>query len=129
MVRFQKVEKNLDLKNCFDMNKIYNKYILYLALGLIVFLILFINQSRYNRLQNKYNRLKIESIEQIDSLTYINREHMKKISEFELEINELENTVDSLEQVKNKIIIKKDQVIVSSTISEGVQQLKDNLER
>ena len=111
------------------MNKIYSKYILYLALGLIVFLILFINQSRYNRLQNKYNKLKIESIEQIDSLTYINREHMKKISEFELEINELENTVDSLEQVKNKIIIKKDQVIVSSTISEGVQQLKDNLER
>lgn len=111
------------------MKEIYIKYILYFILGLIIFLIIFIGKSKYNRLQNKYNELKIQSTEQIDSLVYINREHMKRISEYESEVSRLENDIDSLENVKNKVIIKKDQVIVSSNVSDGVQQLKDNLKR
>ena len=37
--------------------------------------------------------------------------------------------IDSLEQVKSKIIYTKDEIIVSESISSGVNQLKENLQK
>ena len=73
-------------------------------------------------------QLKKESLEQIDSLTYINRQHLEQIKTYELKISELNSEIDSLEKIKNKIIIKKDEVVVSNDASSAANLLKKNLE-
>ena len=84
---------------------------------------------KYNRLNKEYNKLKIESLEQVDSLVYVNRELEKQISNYKTEVIQLEDAIDSLQRVKNRILIKKDQVIVSKSASEGIALLQENLSK
>lgn len=102
---------------------------LYLIMSGILLIILVVSNFRYNRLNKELNKLKIESIEKIDSLTYINRELEKQVSDYKSEVIQLEDAIDSLQKVKNKIIVKKDQVLVSNSISEGITLLQENLSR
>ena len=73
--------------------------------------------------------MKIQNLEQVDSLTYINNQYLKRIQEWESEVENLKESVDSLQKVKNQIIVKKDAVIVSESTSAAVEQLKQNLSK
>lgn len=73
--------------------------------------------------------MKIQNLEQVDSLTIINNNHLKRIKEYEYEISKLNSEVDSLYQVKNKVIIKKEKVLVSTGVSDAANKLKKNLDK
>lgn len=105
------------------------KYIIFgvvsaLFLGWILF-----SEIRCNKLRKELNAEKIKNLEYIDSLVYINREHQKNIEKYESEIIDLESAIDSLQKVKQKVIIKKEEVIVSKDASSASQLLKDNLKK
>ena len=103
------------------------KYIIFgvvaaLFLGWILFA-----EIRCNKLRKELNAEKIKNLEYVDSLTYINKEHQKNIEKYESEIIDLESAIDSLQKVKQKVIIKKEEVIVSKDASSASKLLKDNL--
>lgn len=106
-----------------------DKKILYVIISGILLVMLVIGNFRYNRLSKQLNQVKIENIERVDSLTYINKELEKQVSTYKIEISDLENTIDSLQKVKNKILVKKDGVIVSKSVSEGIVRLQNNLSK
>jgi len=106
-----------------------DKTILFLIISGILLLILIISNFRYNRLSKEFNEFKKEYTEQVDSLTWVNHELEKQVNEYKENVIHLEDAIDSLEQVKNKIIIQKDGVIVSKSVSDGVELLKKNLEK
>lgn len=106
-----------------------DKSILFLIISGILLIILVINSFRYNRLSKEFNEFKKEYTEQVDSLTWVNHELEKQINEYKENVIYLEDAIDSLEHIKNKIIIQKDNVIVSKSVSDGVELLKKNLER
>lgn len=104
-----------------------NKEILYIVLGVLLVIWLGISQIKCNRLRNQLNEERIKNLEQVDSLYYINKQHLNAIKTYEFEVSELKSEIDSLQQLKNKIIVKKDGVIVSNNVSSAVNQLKQNL--
>lgn len=106
-----------------------DKSILFLIISGILLIILVINSFRYNRLSKEFNEFKKEYTEQVDSLTWVNHELEKQVNEYKENVIHLEDAIDSLEHIKNKIIIQKDDVIVSKSVSDGVELLKKNLER
>lgn len=106
-----------------------DKSILFLIISGILLIILVINSFRYNRLSKEFNEFKKEYTEQVDSLTWVNHELEEQINEYKENVIHLETAIDSLEHIKNKIIIQKDDVIVSKSVSDGVELLKKNLER
>lgn len=106
-----------------------DKSILFLIISGILLIILVINSFRYNHLSKEFNEFKKEYTEQVDSLTWVNHELEKQINEYKENVIHLETAIDSLEHIKNKIIIQKDDVIVSKSVSDGVELLKKNLER
>lgn len=107
--------------------KLTIKQICCIAVILACFIGIFITNIQNNKLRNELNKERINNLEQIDSLTYINQQHLKTIQLYENEVLVLKSEVDSLNKIKNKIIIKKDEVIVSDNISSAVEQLKLNL--
>ena len=104
-----------------------DRKILYLVISGVLLLLLIIGSFRYNRVVKELNKLKIETIEKIDSLVYANQEHEKQINIYKLEVETLEQEIDSLQKIKNKVLIQKDKVVVSKSASDGVEQLKKNL--
>lgn len=88
-----------------------------------------ISTAQYNRLNKEFTDFKIQTLEQVDSLTILNEQHLKTISLLEEEIQTLDAKADSLEQVKSRIIIKTKDVIISKDISESAELLKKNLSR
>jgi len=106
-----------------------DKSILFLIISGVLLIILVINSFRYNHLSKEFNEFKKEYTEQVDSLTWVNHELEKQINEYKENVIHLETAIDSLEHIKNKIIIQKDDVIVSKSVSDGVELLKKNLER
>lgn len=106
-----------------------DKKLLYAIISGVLLILLIIGNFRYNRLSKQINQIKIENIEHIDSLKYINKELEKQISTYKVEISDLENTIDSLQKVKNKILVKKDGVVVSKSVSEGIVRLQNNLSK
>ncbi len=108
------------------MSKVTN--IICIVIGLLVCGLLIFSQIKCNKLQKQLNEERIKNLEQIDSLTYINKQHLEIIKTYELKVSELNSEIDSLEKVKNKIIIKKDEIIVSNDASSAANLLKKNLE-
>lgn len=106
-----------------------DKKLLYAIISGVLLILLIIGNFRYNRLSKQINQIKIENIEHVDSLKYINKELEKQISTYKVEISDLENTIDSLQKVKNKILVKKDGVVVSKSVSEGIVRLQNNLSK
>lgn len=106
-----------------------DKKILYMIISIILLLLLVMANCRYNRLNKELNRLKIEATEQVDSLVYINRELQKQVDGYQTEVIHLEDVIDSLQRVKNKVILKKDEVIVSKSVSDGIVLLQKNLDK
>ncbi len=106
-----------------------DKKLLYAIISGVLLILLIIGNFRYNRLSKQINQIKIENIEHVDSLKYINKELEKQISTYKVQISDLENTIDSLQKVKNKILVKKDGVVVSKSVSEGIVRLQNNLSK
>lgn len=107
--------------------KLNVKFISY-AIGLFICGLLIFSQIKCNKLQKQLNEERINNLEQIDSLTYINKQRLEIIKTYDLKVSELNSEIDSLERVKNKIIIRRDNVIVSSDASSAANLLKTNLE-
>ena len=104
----------------------------YIKLGVYSFIVILVIGlfMRINYLDRKVLTLKQDLIEmenKNDSYKIIIDECNKKISEYQSKDSILTYQIDSLERIKNKIIIKKDNVNVSSNFSEGVITLKSNL--
>ena len=104
-----------------------DKKLLYIIISVILLLILIINNFRYNRIVKQLNQMKIENTVQVDSLIYTNKELEKQVSTYKIEVSDLEREIDSLQQVKNRIIVKKNDVIISKSVSEGIVMLQNNL--
>lgn len=105
------------------------KYKALLIITVILSIMFVISTVQYNRLNNEFTDFKIQTLEQVDSLTILNEQHLKTISLLEEEIQTLDAKADSLEQVKSRIIIKTKDVIISKDISESAELLKKNLSR
>ena len=106
-----------------------DKSLLLLIISGVLLLILIVGNFRYNRLSKEFNEFKKEYTEQVDSLTWVNHELEKQVNDYKQNVIHLEDAIDSLEHVKNKIIIQKDGVVVSKSVSDGVELLKKNLEK
>ena len=106
-----------------------DKKILYLVISGILLLLLVVGNLRYNKVVKELNKLKLENTVKVDSLVYVNKEYEKQISVYKLQVETLEEEIDSLNKIKSKIITQKDKVVVSKSASEGVEQLKRNLEK
>lgn len=109
--------------------KLTIKQIIFFVIALILLAWIIVSQIKCNHLKKEINELKIQNLEQVDSLTYINEEHLKKIQSYEYEISKLNLEIDSLYGVKNRIIVKKDEVLVANSVSDAVDKLKKNLNR
>ena len=103
------------------------KEIIFCTLVIIMLVWLIVSQIKCNSLQKQLNQEKIKNLEQVDSLIYINRQHENTINNCLLEIDDLKTKVDSLNGIKQQIIVHKDGVIVSKDVSSAVDQLKINL--
>ncbi|MBQ8132738.1 MAG: hypothetical protein IJ193_09635 [Bacilli bacterium] len=106
-----------------------DKKLLYIIISAILLIMLIIGNFRYNRVVKQLYKTKIENLEQVDSLVYINEQLKKEISTYKIEISDLENKIDSLKGVKNKILVKRDGVVVSKSVSEGIVKLQENLSK
>ena len=106
-----------------------DKKILYLVISELLLILLIVGNLRYNKVVKELNKLKLENTVKVDSLVYVNQEYEKQISVYKLQVETLEEEIDSLNKIKSKIITQKDKVVVSKSASESVEQLKRNLER
>lgn len=106
------------------MNNILNWIVIITFVFLFGYVI--ISNRKYDNLQNEYEQLRRENTSQYDSLLNLQKERESKIKILENNIIILENDLDSLEQIKRNIENSK-KFEVSSTFSEGVVLLKNNL--
>lgn len=107
------------------MKKLYNWIIIIIfvfVLGQCV-----ITQKRYDILEQNYNELLFEKSNVIDSLENDNKEKIESIVELETEITVLNETLDSLYNIKKDINQSKSSFTISCNISEGAELLKRNL--
>lgn len=108
-----------------DIKNLYNWIII------IIFAIVLgqslITHKRYNTLQENYNELLFKQSNIIDSLESENLKKEKSIIDLELSVSDLNNKLDSLYNNKSNIIQEKNRFTISSSISEGSNLLKKNL--
>lgn len=103
------------------------KLYIWIIIGLFIIGYNVIMQMRYNSLKQDYNELKIKKENIIDSLKNDNAERLQSIVKLESEIITLNYKVDSLYNVKQKVVQSKKDFTVSKSISESSNLLKRNL--
>jgi hypothetical protein len=86
-----------------------------------------ITKKQYDVLEQNYNELLFEKSNVIDSLEHDNFEKHESIVKLETEIVILNETLDSLYNIKKDINKSKSNFTISSSISEGAELLKRNL--
>lgn len=86
-----------------------------------------ITHIRYNNLEQNYNELLLKKSNVIDSLTNDNIKKTESIIELQSKINVLDKKIDSLYYKKSEIKQSKSNFTISSSISEGAELLKRNL--
>lgn len=106
-----------------------DKKILFIVISATLLLLLIIGNFRYNSVVKQLNKMKIENAVQVDSLIYANYQLEQQVNTYKIEVSDLEHEIDSLQQVKNRIIVKKNETIVSKSISEGIVLLQNNLSK
>lgn len=106
-----------------------DKKILFIVISAALLLLLIIGNFRYNRVVKQLNKMKIENAVQVDSLIYANHQLEQQVNTYKIEVSDLEHEIDSLQQVKNRIIVKKNETIVSKSVSEGIVLLQNNLSK
>lgn len=103
------------------------KYI-YLTIFILLFGFCIFRTFSYYKINKEYNSYK-ERIELItDSLEYINNSIRIKLDSTLNVCDELSFKIDSLNDVKQQIIIKKESYKINDNILDGVEILKKNLE-
>ena len=105
------------------------KHIFYAAVAIVLCIWIASSEIRCNKLQNELINQKMYYTEKIDSLIYSNNEHIKNIISYQDSIILLDKAIDSLNAIKNEVIVQKDGVVVSKTVSDGVELLKQNLDK
>lgn len=83
---------------------------------------------RYHNLLQENELLRIENTTALDSFKTENERLLNYILELDKTISKLNGQVDSLETIKQKIIIKKEYLPVSETITESAELLKKNIQ-
>lgn len=83
---------------------------------------------RYHNLLQENESLRIENTTVLDSFKTENERLLNYILELDKTISKLNGQVDSLETIKQKIIIKKEYLPVSVTITESAELLKKNIQ-
>lgn len=106
-----------------------DKKLLYIIVSAVLLLLIIISNVRYNKVVRQLNQMKIEHAVNVDSLIYANEQLEKQISTYKIEVSDLEHEIDSLQLVKNRIIVKKNEIIVSKSVSEGIVMLQNNLSK
>lgn len=105
------------------------KYTLFGVVSAILIGFIVFTQVRYNKLQKELNEEKHKNLERIDYLENQNKEYQKNIEKYQSDIIDLESAIDSLNKVKQKVIVKKEEVIISKDVSSAANLLKDNLQK
>lgn len=103
------------------------RHTIYGIIGLLLLCLVIYFQIRCIKLANALDKAQIEILNQSDSIDFINKQHIKTIKLYEAKISELNIQIDSLDNIKQQIIIRKDDIIVSDNISDAVLKLKENL--
>ena len=100
----------------------------YIIIGLVSILVVFgiAVSIKCSNLEKENVKLKLEQMSIIDSIKIENEILEKDIKLLEKQIKSNENTIDSLNAIKQKVIIEY-KYIVSKDLSEGVEILKNNL--
>lgn len=83
---------------------------------------------RYHNLLQENESLRIENTTVLDAFKTENERLLNYILELDKTISKLNGQVDSLETIKQKIIIKKEYLPVSETITESAELLKKNIQ-
>lgn len=83
---------------------------------------------RYHNLLQENELLRIENTTVLDAFKTENERLLNYILELDKTVSKLNGQVDSLETIKQKIIIKKEYLPVSETITESAELLKKNIQ-
>lgn len=92
-----------------------------LAFGYIIF-----SENRYSKLEEQYQELLLDQKSIVDSLRNENERKTKEIDKTQASIITLESKIDSLTQIKQKVI--RDTFVIANSFSESISLLKSNLE-
>lgn len=100
----------------------------YILTGLISILVVFgvIISIKCSNLEKENLKLKQENITILDSIKIENKNLNKEIEDLNIEILNYKTKIDSLKTVKQQIVIQKE-YIISESLIEGVELLKENL--
>lgn len=100
----------------------------YIIIGLVSILVVFgIYMSiKCNQLERENITLKIGHSVILDSIKIENESLHKQILSLSDDLNSQERKIDSLKQIKQKVIIKTE-YIISENLTEGVELLKENI--
>ena len=100
----------------------------YILIGLISILVVFgvIISIKCSNLEKENLKLKQENITILDSIKIENKNLNKEIEGLNIEILNYKTKIDSLKTVKQQIVIQKE-YIISESLIEGVELLKENL--
>lgn len=102
----------------------------YIVICLIFILIFFFISVciKCNILENENLELKQNYSIVIDSIKIENESLEREIEDLSIQLNVCHQQIDSLNKIKQKIIVKyKTEYIISDNITEGVQTLKNNI--
>lgn len=103
----------------------------YILIGLISILVCFgiIISVKCKRLEQENLKLKTENTHVVDSIKMEKQLLKEEVELLSKELTVFEHKIDSLKQVKQKVIIEyKTKYIVSENLTESVKTLKENLE-
>lgn len=91
---------------------------------------IFVLHVRYSKLENENMRINTESLERIDAVKVENTNLENKIIDLQHIVQKHTNTIDSLNKIKQKIIIKREYIKERNSeesIIDEVKTLKRNL--
>ena len=100
----------------------------YIIGGLVSILVIFgiFMSIKCSKLERENIKLKTEQSSLIDSIKMENKLLKENINLLNYDLQQSKHKIDSLNKVKQKIIVKKE-YIVSENLTEGVKTLKENL--
>lgn len=102
----------------------------YILIGLVSVLVFFsIGASiKCANLEKENLKLKQEHLIVVDSIKIENQILEEEIEDLFVQLDTYQQKIDSLNQIKQKVIIRyKTEHIISENITDGVQMLKDNI--
>ncbi len=97
------------------------------SISIILFGFCVFKTYSYYKLNKEYTQYKLYIENTTDSLLHVNNNLEDKLDSIYVSCEYMKNQIDSLEDVKQKIIIKKESYKINDNILMGVKMLKQNL--